>query len=309
MTIHSDGKYWRWARLRVANQEQVNSRMFALVQEIKISHYSDPQTVLALLQSIQDDVTLQQKKLTVVDGALQNLNPGLVSRALLKLKDFSIQGNQPVQIEAIFAGITNSANISLRYLNLDDMSDVVQVAPDTVAQAAMKLEFFKAWFSFPQVKAVLTRLAASQDCRLRMLKNYSSDTCDISSLDPEIVAGALTKLESISKWSLSGAQLAAIFSAIPESPVVSLWLSDQNISHVSPLDLVSAIRNLKSFNVLFGWMTSEQATAILTMVEENRLGNIKKITICFPQISGSVSPSLIQRAKQNSNIDLTWRWH
>ena len=51
----SGGKYWRWARLTVTNQELVNSRMIALVQEIRINYYSDPNAVVALLKSIPDE--------------------------------------------------------------------------------------------------------------------------------------------------------------------------------------------------------------------------------------------------------------
>ena len=283
--------------------------MFALVREIKISQYSDPKTVVGLLKAFRYDVTLQLKKLTVGDGALHDINPGLVSRALLKLKDCSIHEAQPGLVQAILAAITNSANISLRFLDLD-LGEVLQVAPDIVAEAATKLETFMAWLSSAQVEAVLTRLATSQDSRLRQLVNYNSDTGNISSLDPEIVAGAFTKLEAVRldlNWSLSSAQLAAIFSRIRESPVLRLrhlMLFAHNISHVSPLDLVKAIQRLEKFEFYLGGMTGEQATAILTMVKKNRLGKIKIIKIGFIYGVGYVSPSLIQRAKQNSA--LTW---
>ena len=44
-----------------------------------------------------------------------------------------------------------------------------KVAPDIVAEAAMKLETLKAGFSKTQVEAILTKLAGTQDFRLKEL--------------------------------------------------------------------------------------------------------------------------------------------
>ena len=135
------------------------------------------------------------------------------------------------------------------------------------------------------------------------------DKVNISSLDPEVVAGALTKLEKVGYdliWSLSAAQLAAIFSRIRESPVLRLrhfGLHINNISHISPLLLVGVIQRLETFEFFLGKMTVEQATAILTMVKENRLGRIKNIKIFSVLGMRSVSPSLLQEARLNAKLE------
>ena len=122
------------------------------------------------------------------------------------------------------------------------------------------------------------------------------------------MAGALTKLEKVGYdliWSLSAAQLAAIFSRIRESPVLRLrhfGLHINNISHISPLLLVGVIQRLETFEFFLGKMTVEQATAILTMAKENKLGKIKKIRIFHVNGISSVSPSLLQEARLNSAL-------
>ena len=281
--------------------------MIALVQEIYIPHFRPGKdTVVSLLKFIRDGVTVNLKKLTIGDGSLNNINPGLVSRALLKLQDCIIYGAQPGQVQAIFAGIKDSASISLR--NLDLIYQDLELAPDMVAGVAMKLETLKARFSSAQVEAIITRLAASEDSRLRQLEIYWPDTVNISSLDPEVVAEALTKLEMVERslcHCLTAGQVSTLFSRIHHSPDLRLrhlQLRMCNISHLSPLVLIGAIQRLETFDIVYGRMTAEQATAILTMVKENKLGRIKNIKIFrVPGIS-SVSPSLLQEARLNSAL-------
>ena len=93
--------------------------------------------------------------------------PDTVVGAAMKLEGLTVRLSSP-QMEAVLAGISNSTITSLRYLDLGD-DEIHHIAPDIVTEAAMKLESFGAPLSRPQVEAVLTRLADSQDSRLRNL--------------------------------------------------------------------------------------------------------------------------------------------
>ena len=219
--VLSDAKYWQWARLRVdqwkyPNQKKdiLNSGLLSLVPEIWISPFADRNLAKSLLESIRDGVTAQLKKLsiTIRDGRYINpIDPSLVSSAVLKLEECIIfSGGQHVKAifkyyRAILTGIRDSTNSRLRHLHL--IGGVYTVAPDLVAAAAMKLETFRASLLYrAQVEAIITRLADTQDSRLRRLSVYdgSSFSVDISSLDPEIVARALVKLEEGSGFTRFG---------------------------------------------------------------------------------------------------------
>ena len=283
--------------------------MIALVQEIRIT--ADTGTVRSLLELVRDDVTPQLKKLDLSSVAFTYIDPALVSSAVLKLEQCIIHVAQPGQRQAILAGINNSANTNLRYLDLGGVSGVWlwAVAPDIVAGAAMKLETFKARLSSLQAQAILTMLAATEDFRLRDLVVWGPAI--ISTLDPEVVAGALTKLETVG-WDisdrLSPGQVAALFGRIRESPVLRLTKLDlaiKDLSHVPVEVVVGAIQKLEEVVFSNGRMTVEQFTAILIMAKEDRLGRIKKIEIIGVDYEGSVSPALLHEAKLNSA--LVWR--
>ena len=82
------------------------------------------------------------------------------------------------------------------------------------------------------------------------------------------MAGALVKLERVD-FVLSNF-LSALFYRICNSPdlrLTELLLLNKDISLVPPEVLVLAIQRLKRVHLVFGWMTDEQATAILTLVK------------------------------------------
>ena len=214
----------------------------------------------------------------------------------------------PGQQEAILAGIRDSTTTSLRHLDLGDVFPV-WVGPDIVAGATMKLETLKAGLSRPHLEAVITRLAATEDSRLRDLDLVYGGPVNFLSLDPEVVAGALTKLETVGLQladNLSAGQLPALFSRIYQAPdlrLTRLCLFYKDISSVPPEVLTGAIQRLEVVQFVDGRMTEEQATAILTLAKEERLGKIKNISIYRVADMESVSPSLLQEARVNAKLE------
>ena len=265
----------------MTNQQQINSRIISLVQEIRLSNI-DPDIVKSLLESIRDDVTLQLKKLTVSTGALHHIDPTLVSAAVLKIPECIIPSSHPGQLEAIITGVSNSTSASLRHLHHLDLRHS-QVAPDILAGAALKLETFNVTLSRLQVETILTMLAATEDSRLRQLE--VSNYIDLSSLDPEVVAGALTKLVTVGPQlsvGLSPGQVSALLSRIHESPdlrLLQLHLCDQNICHVPLEVVVGAIQKLEKVVCRRVRMTDNQATAIFNFVKRVNIKSIKIIGV------------------------------
>ena len=221
----------------------------------------------------------------------------------MKLEGLAIRLSSP-QMEAVLAGISNSTITSLKYLHLHSV-EIQSIAPDIVAEAAMNLESFKAELSRTQVEAVLTRLADGQDSRL---KNLTFTAFNLSSLDPELVARALIKLETLEPNlvdSLSAGHLIALISRIchsPESKLSALFLFNKDLSLVPPQDLVGAIQKLERAEFRNLTMSGEQLTAILTKVKERRLGRIKNLRIQFVSGMRSVSTSVLQEAQLNPKL-------
>ena len=132
---------------------------------------------------------------------------------------------------------------------------------------------------------------------------------DIAGMDPEVVAGALTKLETVDyglSWSLSAGQVSALISRICQAPVMrlsELHLLNKDLSLIPPGLLTGAIQRLEMVLFSQGRMTGEQVTAILTLAKEDRLGRIKRIRIKWVAGMRSVSSSLIKEARLNNKLE------
>ena len=188
---------------------------------------------------------------------------------------------------------------------------VLYVTPYILVGVAMRVEILKARLSSAQVENILIGLADSEDSRLRRLEIFGGPV-NLSSLEPEVLAGALTKLETVGlnlSLSLSPLQVSALFSRICQAPVMritELVLRQKDLSLMPPEVLVGAIQRLEKAEFRGGLMTAEQLTAILTIVKERRLGRIKRISINSVDGMRDVSYSLIKEAKLNQK--LAWDW-
>ena len=205
----------------------------------------------------------------------------------------------------LFESIRNGKTVQLKKFNITQ--NIHHVNPDVVAEAAMKLETLQARFSNPQLEAILIRLAATEDSRLKQLY-VNSSLVNLSSLNPEVVAMALTKLESVGphlSWGLLPTQLNALLTRIcnfPNLMLNELDVVNNDFSIIPPEVLVGAIQRLRIVHFLDGRMTEEQATAILTIAKERILGRIQFIHLCHVAGMSSVSPTLLLEAKLNKKL-------
>lgn len=290
-TIRSE-KFWSWARLRVdlsQHPEQretlLKSKLISLVEEMVICRDTDKNITEALLGRIMDGVTLQLKRLTTWDSLI-NIEANLISSAILQLQECGIQGQlvlSNLQAQAILTKIATVPDSKLRQLVLDCSVD--QVAPDIWGEAAVKLEILEARPTSLQLEAVLIRVAATQDSRLKRLE--VRDPVILSHMDPEVVARALCKIEIIEEdlsGSLSPEQVSALISRIRETPDLTLSdldLNDKDLSIVPPEVLIGAIQKLRKLDFT-GVMTAEQKRAIYTMVKEEKEGRVEGIKMgCY----------------------------
>ena len=84
--------------------------------------------------------------------------------------------------------------------------------------------------------------------------------------------------------------------------LTELYVHHSDLSHIPPEVMVGAIQRLERVEFWRGRITSEQATAILNMAKEDRLGKIKWIRIFRVDGMRFVSPLLVQEAKLNKKF-------
>ena len=219
------------------------------------------------MEIIRDGLALRLNELFIDGRILHTIDPYLVSSAVVNARKCRIYAGQPDHYQAIFSAINATSSHNLSYLELYGadplMPEVRQVDPDILAEAAMKLETLKADLSSDQTEAVLTRLAATMDSRLKRLSLHKS--INLESMDPVILAEALIKLEFIGvHWfRLSAAQLTSLISKIRHSPdmrIIMLCLNYTDLSPVPPEILIEALQKVKDVFIMFTRLTAEQFT-------------------------------------------------
>ena len=170
--------------------------------------------VESVLQTVYDN---HVEELAIdLDGIPSNID---VSQAVLKVEKLWINGLQTGrtgQREAILRAVIEAQDFHLKYLYLG--SKVSEVSPDLLASAALKVDTLEFDGSTPgQVGEILTRLASTEDSKLRVL-DLGFECVDISHLPPEPVTEGLLKLQSVSRMIqqllLSPGQMTHLFTKI-----------------------------------------------------------------------------------------------
>ena len=137
----------------------------------------------------------------------------------------------PDTVESLLHVVSEEGTPKLKKMTLQSAtSSPTQLSPDILAGASVKLEELKIepQLSSVQWEAILTRIAGSQDSKLRKLFiEYPTGIWEISGMDPDILSQALIKLEALGDWMglwviLSPDQVLALFSRIRESPLSNL---------------------------------------------------------------------------------------
>ena len=325
-TILSDsGKFWRWALLRVdpgqyssQADDLLTSTMFFIVPEIKIS--TGPDIVESILQVVSEGKTLQLKKIIVSSpsGPLAQLSPDIFAGAAVKVERLKLLSMpSSVQLEAILSRLAGSQDSKLRKLSCYGWSraDISGMDPEILSQALVKLKTVDDLFLFVhlspgQYLSLFSQISEAPNLRLARLQLY----WDVSLVPPEVFAGALSRLERVvfRPWTgVTPSQLDSLFLMLSSHQVEAggstltlkrLKFYFNDLASVSPEVLVGAIQRLErvAFYGSSSRMAVEQMTAILTMLKSNQQGRLTVVEIYMS--GGSVSSSLLQQARMNTNV-------
>jgi len=169
-----------------------------------------------ILTAIRDTDDIALKYLDI--GSIQNtgVQKDLMASAFSKLEGVSLHGSRliPEQIEAILTAV-NNGDTKLKGLDMGK-NELQGVDPDLFAGAVCKLEtacFFASDITAEQMKALFS--AYNEDC---LLKNLDLGANTMSSLEPELLASAVAKMENcyLMGTEITGDQINALLKQILE---------------------------------------------------------------------------------------------
>lgn len=156
----------------------------------------EPTEVDTILTTIRDTDSIALKNLDLRDTELTEVQNGLMASAFSKLETVSLLGSRlsPFHIESILTAVRNG-DTKLKSLDLGKQThwNVQDLDPELFAGAVCKLEtacFFACEVTPQQMKALFA--AINEECQL---KNLDLGGNCMSSLEPELIASAVTKME------------------------------------------------------------------------------------------------------------------
>lgn len=236
----------------------------------------------------------------------------LLSAAVVKVRNCQIGGFNAVQLEEILTALANTEDAKLRRLEIIGFTttDLTHIPPEILSQAMGKLEnldeiLLRVRPSPQQVAHLFTKIRDTEE--LKFSEMWLDDTNDISQVPPAVFGEVITRLEDVTVYGsaqLSPDQLSAIFTELAgqqhgDFKLKGLWFRMVDMTAVTPENLVAGIQKLEKISfVMDVLMMADQINAILSMVSEGHHGRLNYICIQFPDVIGTISPVLLQSAKE-----------
>ena len=232
---------------------------------------------------------------------LREVCPELMAKAVtnLEILDVTFTDLTQQQATAIISTISNGSKLIELHIFGDDLSGV---DPKLLANIAIKLEILEVGMSEltqQQTAAIFT--AISEGINLTTLDIREND---LSGVDPELLANAVTNLEklNIEFTELTQQQAAAILSNVSEATKLNeLNIRSNDLFRVDPGLLAKAVTNLEKLDIGNTFLIQEQAVAILSGVING--SKMTELDLGLNDLSG-VDPGLL--AKARTNLETLW---
>ena len=232
---------------------------------------------------------------------LREVCPELMAKAVtnLEILDVTFTDLTQQQATAIISTISNGSKLIEHHFFGDDLSGV---DPKLLANIAIKLEILEIGMSEltqQQTAAIFT--AISEGINLTTLDIREND---LSGVDPELLANAVTNLEklNIEFTELTQQQAAAILSNVSEATKLNeLNIRSNDLFRVDPGLLAKAVTNLEKLDIGNTFLIQEQAVAILSGVING--SKMTELDLGLNDLSG-VDQGLL--AKARTNLETLW---
>ena len=147
------------------------------------------------------------------------------------------------------------------------------------------------------VESVLKEVSEGQVGRL-VIDLYSIPT----NTDAALLTQAVTKVEKCVIWGGQSGQLEAIFSAV-RSKLKHLTVLECDLTAVTPEVFLGALRVLEKVSFGLTTFSTDQVTAILTMLTEGSQRKLEKLEIFHPNVEDEAY-DLLEAAEENDILKI-----
>ena len=239
----------------------------------------------------------QLKKLTIESTLSEEVSHTIMNHPVLR--EFKLSEEEEPQTIISVLNVICSRGYKGTVLDMSE-NDMFDIDPELLAKVVTKLQKLEincTELTLQQAAAIFT--AVSEEST--MIELDISDN-DLSGVDPELLAKAVNNLTTlyIENTNLTLQQTEAILTAVSEgSKMIKLNIVENNMSGVDPGLLAKAVANLKTLDIGSTELTQQQASAILSGVNEGS----KMIALNIGENNLSeVDPGLLAKAVTNLEI-------
>ena len=239
---------------------------------------------------------------------LTNLPPEILSNALVKLESLDILREVSLsaqQVAHLLAKLRDTENLRLTELRLHDLN-ISLVSPAVLAGVLSRMESVEIWQEVTTEQLVgIFAMLANQQSGVVKLKTLEFSGPDVTSVDPEILAGGVMRLEGFATTGgTTSAQIGEILTQVAASEdlklrrlKVSNFGGQADLGHLSPEIVSEALLKLKTGNDLLHYLrlSPEQVAHLFAKIKDAEELKITEIDLRRFNIS-QVSPDLMAGA-------------
>jgi len=129
--------------------------------------------------------------------------------------------------------------------------------------------------------------------KLLRLKKLDFGTYNLYSVEPELLARLVTRLEDVTLWNLTNDQIQALFTTMGQkSQLKNLNMDGNNLSSIEPELLVRVVNRLEDANLGATNLTNQQQLALFIKISQN--SHLKILNLTKNNLS-SLDPELFAR--------------
>jgi len=273
-------------------EPELLARVVNKMEDVKLWKLTNDQLQALFTAMCQNS---QLKKLDLDGNNLSSVEPELFGRAVNRLEDVNLGGTSLTNLQKMAIFTSMSLNSQLKKLDLTRIN-LSSVDSELFARGITKLQEFNSFLTnitIDQLNSLFTAL--SRNTQLKKLSVFSNN---LSSVDPELLARGVTRLEDVYFTNITNEQSEAIFTAISQnnSQLKKLNLRFINLSCVDPAVLAKAVARLEEVDLRHTELSTEQLNSLLKSVQKDT--KLKKLLLQGNQIA-ELDVDVVSNAGEN----------
>ena len=256
--------FWTWVKLWVDRSnlasmvERLDSRRLKGVRRLVVER--DVEVSEELLEAVASHPGLRELNMTGDD--LSRVEPGMLADIVNKMEKAVLWGTKLTTLQVTVLCQVMEENSQLKTLNLG-WNNLSGVEPQLLASMVSKIEnvYLKNTNLTNQQVTVLCQVM-KENCELKCVNLHNNN---LSSVQPELLASAVSKVAEVDLWntSLTTQQVTVLCQVLSGTcPLESLNLSGNNLSGVEPDLLARAVGNIVKVQLGDTNLTSQQLSVI-----------------------------------------------